>query len=52
MASYSVNFKELNKDTTIYISLLDESRSKMSIKIRCFIIDDGALWNVSVLFSL
>lgn len=32
MASYSVNFKELNKDKTIYISLLDESRSKMSIK--------------------
>lgn len=47
MASYSVNFKELNKDTTIYISLLDESRSKMSIKIRCFIIDDGALWNIT-----
>lgn len=47
MASYSVNFKELNKDTTIYISLLNESKSRMSVKIRCFIIADGTLWNVT-----
>lgn len=47
MAAYSVNFKELNKDTTIYISLLEESKSKMSIKIRCYIFEDGTLWNVT-----
>lgn len=47
MAAYSVDFKTLSKDTTIYISLLDESKSKMSIKIRCYIIEDGTLWNVT-----
>ena len=47
MANYSVEFKTLNKDTTIYISLLDESKSKMSIKIRCYVYEDGALWNIT-----
>lgn len=47
MANYSVDFKTLNKDTTIFISLLDESKSKMSIKIRCYVFMDGAMWNIT-----
>lgn len=47
MANYSVDFKTLNKDTTIFISLLDESRNKMSIKIRCYIYEDDAMWNIT-----